>query len=130
MPERSSTSPISVKNGTASSVSLATMPNTRCGSAWNSDALNSPSSMPTRPYRMPLAASANATGKPSSKNTTSVPNMIGARFAMKNSMRSEEHTSELQSLMRNSYAVFGLKKKTQTHIRKTNQQQENTEQDT
>src|SRR3546814_2697883 len=27
--------------------------------------------------------------------------------------RSEEHTSELQSLMRNSYAVFRLKKKTQ-----------------
>src|SRR3546814_6082424 len=26
-------------------------------------------------------------------------------------VRSEEHTSELQSLMRNSYAVFGLKKK-------------------
>src|SRR3546814_3251784 len=26
-------------------------------------------------------------------------------------MRSEEHTSELQSLMRNSYAVFRLKKK-------------------
>src|SRR3546814_2825966 len=29
--------------------------------------------------------------------------------------RSEEHTSELQSLMRNSYAVFCLKKKTNTH---------------
>src|SRR3546814_10101972 len=28
--------------------------------------------------------------------------------------RSEEHTSELQSLMRNSYAVFCLKKKTTT----------------
>src|SRR3546814_5456775 len=28
--------------------------------------------------------------------------------------RSEEHTSELQSLMRTSYAVFGLKKKTST----------------
>src|SRR3546814_970809 len=28
-----------------------------------------------------------------------------------NSTRSEEHTSELQSLMRNSYAVFCLKKK-------------------
>src|SRR3546814_6942859 len=28
-------------------------------------------------------------------------------------MRSEEHTSELQSLMRNSHAVFCLKKKTQ-----------------
>src|SRR3546814_4034244 len=32
-------------------------------------------------------------------------------------MRSEEHTSELQSLMRNSYAVFCLeKKKTRTYI--------------
>src|SRR3546814_3536709 len=29
------------------------------------------------------------------------------------SLRSEEHTSELQSLMRNSYAVFCLKKKNQ-----------------
>src|SRR3546814_1527763 len=29
------------------------------------------------------------------------------------SVRSEEHTSELQSLMRTSYAVFCLKKKTQ-----------------
>src|SRR3546814_10248438 len=29
--------------------------------------------------------------------------------------RSEEHTSELQSLMRISYAVFCLKKKTMTH---------------
>src|SRR3546814_2572700 len=31
--------------------------------------------------------------------------------------RSEEHTSELQSLMRISYAVFCLKKKKQTHNR-------------
>src|SRR3546814_4659271 len=30
-------------------------------------------------------------------------------------LRSEEHTSELQSLMRISYAVFCLKKKTNTH---------------
>src|SRR3546814_3047544 len=30
-------------------------------------------------------------------------------------MRSEEHTSELQSLMRISYAVFCLKKKTKKH---------------
>src|SRR3546814_7613876 len=29
--------------------------------------------------------------------------------------RSEEHTSELQSLMRTSYAVFCLKKKTEKH---------------
>src|SRR3546814_8700233 len=34
--------------------------------------------------------------------------------------RSEEHTSELQSLMRISYAVFCLKKKTQKKQRKYN----------
>src|SRR3546814_6292288 len=33
--------------------------------------------------------------------------------------RSEEHTSELQSLMRISYAVFCLKKKTKTQQHKT-----------
>src|SRR3546814_8233762 len=32
-----------------------------------------------------------------------------------NNLRSEEHTSELQSLMRISYAVFCLKKKTNNH---------------
>src|SRR3546814_9140868 len=31
--------------------------------------------------------------------------------------RSEEHTSELQSLMRTSYAVFCLKKKNETYIK-------------
>src|SRR3546814_6149316 len=34
--------------------------------------------------------------------------------------RSEEHTSELQSLMRISYAVFCLKKKNHTHQLQTN----------
>src|SRR3546814_6276522 len=34
-------------------------------------------------------------------------------------VRSEEHTSELQSLMRISYAVFCLKKKTHSKERKT-----------
>src|SRR3546814_1181710 len=34
--------------------------------------------------------------------------------------RSEEHTSELQSLMRNSYAVFCLKKKQKTKTRNNN----------
>src|SRR3546814_5263162 len=33
------------------------------------------------------------------------------RIALRVGLRSEEHTSELQSLMRNSYAVFCLKKK-------------------
>src|SRR3546814_4678552 len=37
-------------------------------------------------------------------------------FAMAMVVRSEEHTSELQSLMRISYAVFCLKKQTTTYI--------------
>src|SRR3546814_2285751 len=38
-----------------------------------------------------------------------------AFFVALAALRSEEHTSELQSLMRISYAVFCLKKKTITH---------------
>src|SRR3546814_4750816 len=41
---------------------------------------------------------------------------MGTRTAVRH--RSEEHTSELQSLMRNSYAVFCLKKKKKTLISK------------
>src|SRR3546814_4248404 len=37
--------------------------------------------------------------------------IIGAGGEIANDIRSEEHTSELQSLMRISYAVFCLKKK-------------------
>src|SRR3546814_3178871 len=36
-------------------------------------------------------------------------------------LRSEEHTSELQSLMRISYAVFCLKKKTEKNLKKQEQ---------
>src|SRR3546814_1239577 len=36
-------------------------------------------------------------------------------FKIRNVLRSEEHTSELQSLMRISYAVFCLKKKNNTN---------------
>src|SRR3546814_10865219 len=41
---------------------------------------------------------------------------VGTARALKNRVanRSEEHTSELQSLMRSSYAVFCLKKKSTT----------------
>src|SRR3546814_1786040 len=38
----------------------------------------------------------------------------GGHHALTSSIRSEEHTSELQSLMRISYAVFCLKKKQST----------------
>src|SRR3546814_4955136 len=44
---------------------------------------------------------------------------VSARAERRRSSRSEEHTSELQSLMRISYAVFCLKKKKkQEHIDK------------
>src|SRR3546814_9988777 len=48
------------------------------------------------------------------------PQQIGAqrpghRSEAEREIRSEEHTSELQSLMRSSYAVFCLKKKTKTY---------------
>src|SRR3546814_1389091 len=38
----------------------------------------------------------------------------GGPLPLRSGQRSEEHTSELQSLMRNSYAVFCLKKKKTT----------------
>src|SRR3546814_1791020 len=43
-----------------------------------------------------------------------------ARTAEAGHQRSEEHTSELQSLMRISYAVFCLKKKKHSDINNTN----------
>src|SRR3546814_8625986 len=39
---------------------------------------------------------------------------VRAQQVVRDDLRSEEHTSELQSLMRISYAVFCLKKKTST----------------
>src|SRR3546814_10107435 len=39
-------------------------------------------------------------------------NLYGCKESLVDAIRSEEHTSELQSLMRISYAVFCLKKKT------------------
>src|SRR3546814_4602062 len=49
----------------------------------------------------------------------------GTRFEPINGIRSEEHTSELQSLMRISYAVFCLKtKKKQTIIHKNTHTQQ------
>src|SRR3546814_8615035 len=44
---------------------------------------------------------------------------VSARYI---SARSEEHTSELQSLMRISYAVFCLKKKHKTNTNTTHKQ--------
>src|SRR3546814_5975151 len=46
----------------------------------------------------------------------------GQIISSREEIRSEEHTSELQSLMRISYAVFCLKKKKQTNIQTSRQQ--------
>src|SRR3546814_5560908 len=44
----------------------------------------------------------------------------GEQMVLRTHTRSEEHTSELQSLMRISYAVFCLKKKTQPNKQQAN----------
>src|SRR3546814_3874322 len=67
----------------------------------------------------PPVISRRACGSPS----TSIPSGNVGRPSATNSAktrRSEEHTSELQSLMRISYAVFCLKKITTTHIKHEN----------
>src|SRR3546814_3184053 len=53
-----------------------------------------------------------APARPRTRPSPTSPSPPTARSAMV--VRSEEHTSELQSLMRISYAVFCLKKKTKT----------------
>src|SRR3546814_10899717 len=73
-----------------------------------------------RPVRM------SSTWKPASANSwrhslwerkrTPMPKVLArSGGSTRDPRRSEEHTSELQSLMRNSYAVFCLKKKTTHH---------------
>src|SRR3546814_7432096 len=62
--------------------------------------------------------SANARDDATSELRRRIPNM-----EFSDGTRSEEHTSELQSLMRISYAVFCLQKKTQSKFIESNIQQ-------
>src|SRR3546814_8011814 len=63
------------------------------------------------------------TGNQAVSYTTGVPAMIGAAMMVTGTWRSEEHKSELQSLMRNAYAVFCLKTKNkEKHDRKHQRQ--------
>src|SRR3546814_5313407 len=64
-------------------------------------------------------ANASPPPKPSSPRSASIPSTARPR--------SEEHTSELQSLMRISYAVFCLKKKKQPKQKKKEQHIHNEE---
>src|SRR3546814_7367347 len=61
-----------------------------------------------------------AVSEPTSTTTQLLPYMLSSiHFSIEAlPFRSEEHTSELQSLMRISYAVFCLKKKKKTKIKK------------
>src|SRR3546814_6604404 len=65
-------------------------------------------------FSRPTMRSSSAISRPllvdkcNKSSATSVPGSTGISFC---AARSEEHTSELQSLMRTSYAVFCLKKK-------------------
>src|SRR5579859_6724621 len=77
-PQRSRIAPISVKNGIASSVSFAMMPNTRSGSACIRLKSKKPCLMAMKPKNRPTAASENDTGKPISMKTTRPPNIRGA----------------------------------------------------
>src|SRR3546814_9028323 len=57
--------------------------------------------------------------KPGTERTTGKARELGwLRQERQKARRSEEHTSELQSLMRNSYAVFCLKKQKQEQPQK------------
>ena len=63
MPDRSSTRPMNVKNGIASSVSFCMIPKMRSGSACIRFSMpGTPISTPTKPKNRPQAASENATG--------------------------------------------------------------------
>src|SRR3546814_8926220 len=65
----------------------------------------------TREFTSPEAAAASPLAQ-AIFDTGEVSNvMFGRDFVSVTAARSEEHTSELQSLMRISYAVFCLKKK-------------------
>src|SRR3546814_3703802 len=57
------------------------------------------------------------------RHRRSDPACPGGKTAGMDERRSEEHTSELQSLMRISYAVFCLKKKTKQHKPRKTQEQ-------
>src|SRR3546814_8683057 len=57
--------------------------------------------------------------------TSIVPTGVSGRPVRRLRIRSEEHTSELQSLMRISYAVFCLKKKNTTTKSRKNSQHDN-----
>src|SRR3546814_9319381 len=70
------------------------------------DAARNPPRPSFRPHRASQAGPCSSTPSSDTRHALSA-----VRFQRREDQRSEEHTSELQSLMRISYAVFCLKKK-------------------
>src|SRR3546814_6510025 len=66
----------------------------------------------------PRRCRADLSGRPGQHFVQPAVRGPGPAIRCPESGRSEEHTSELQSLMRNSYAVFCLKKKKNTNNKK------------
>src|SRR3546814_6205026 len=73
-----------------------------------------------RIYRIYRELELNMRIKPRKRLVREQPEPLAVPYAHNEIWRSEEHTSELQSLMRISYAVFCLKKKTTTNQPTTN----------
>src|SRR3546814_5107380 len=73
---------------------------------------------PTALAAVPTAAKAN--NQPTAQPKAGRPS-VSILLACRRKGRSEEHTSELQSLMRNSYAVFCLTKTTKHNDTQTQQ---------
>src|SRR3546814_9117532 len=75
--------------------------------------------LPVRPFDSEVAFNTDYyhTEKFGAQNGQNLPgyDLVNARLALTEIARSEEHTSELQSLMRISYAVFCLKKRNELH---------------
>src|SRR3546814_1761147 len=70
---------------------------------------------PTIPHMIPHHPPGGAAPPKATRNRAA---RMRLRKSVFSTMRSEEHTSELQSLMRTSYAVFCLKKTKTTHRKK------------
>src|SRR3546814_6572547 len=71
----------------------------------------------------PMISSSVSRARNPTKNIELMSGVSGFSCASTSSSRSEEHTSELQSLMRISYAVFCLKKKKYHSILLCNEQE-------
>src|SRR3546814_8630812 len=75
--------------------------------------------LPTMAVKSPSDSACATVAAPALPRVTAAPCSRSTLIGPVVAVRSEEHTSELQSLMRISYAVFCLKKKTKDQHRKT-----------